>query len=278
MTKRLRAALAAAGLLRALAGAPAGAEPAVVRRGDLRAQIRLTGTIEPVDVFRLKSTIEGRVEAVAASTNSWSDRGRPLGVLADKELAAILDARGNTGNAVLEERWQKIYKPAKILCPDLCFVLKSFIKPKQLVRPQAVLIEACKSLRLIGRVRPEEARWVSAGQAFSFWPVDDPSKKMTARIGRYEADPDGKRGEAGGFFSLDMNPQFYLNPGTKWEGLILSDIKKKALLVPTKALIRRDGEAYLPVRVSEGFSTDENTEIVDGVEEGRQIFVPDGPQ
>lgn len=264
------AALAALSLSCALAQ-----QEGLVRRGDLQIKVKVTGTVTAADVFRLKSTVEGRVEAVTLSTNAWNDGGATLGILANKELAAVIDAHGRTGNDILEENWQRIYKPTKISCPSDCFVLKSFIKAGAPIKAQAILLEAAKNLRASGHVRLEDAHWVEFGQTFEFWAVKDPAKKMKGRIANFKIDAKGADGEPGGDFSFNMPPSAYFEPGTQWEGLILPSIKKNVLMVPTPALVRFKDALYLPVRVSTGVTTDESTEIVGGVEEGRSFVTLD---
>lgn len=251
---------------------------AAARQGDIQAQVRITGTVTASGIFRLKSTIEGRVAMASVSTFTWYDPSKVLGVLADAELTAILDAHGSTGNDILEERWQRIYKPTKIQCPSECFVLKSFIKPRQSIKPHAILIEAAKTLTLTGHVKLADCRWVKFNQPFEFWPVNDPAKKRRAVINHFEvAERDPKR-EPGGYISFDLSPGFYLDPGTEWEGIIHAEVKKNVLTVPTAALIVHDNQAYLPVAVSTGIGTKETTEIAGGLEENRRFLILDPSQ
>lgn len=256
---------------------PASGEPAAdaVRRGDLDIRVKVTGTVVPADVFRLKSTIEGRIESVLASSYSWRGADQTLAFLAHKELAAILDARGSQAQDVLEDRWQRVYKPTPVRCPSTCFILKKFAKARTWVKPQAVLFEAARSLQLVGRVRPEDAHWVRDGQPLSFWPASDPEKRFSGRVTRFVLDVQGQKLDPGGTFTLELTPDRYLEPGTEWEGVILAEQKKNVLYVPTSALISYQGAAYLPVRVSTGVTTSEFTQINAGAEEKRPILVID---
>src|ERR1035437_4084456 len=63
-----------------------GAQKGAVRRGELVIRVRVSGTVVPDDVFRLKSTIEGRIESISASTYSWRGSDEPLAMLTHKEL------------------------------------------------------------------------------------------------------------------------------------------------------------------------------------------------
>lgn len=261
----------------ALASLPASGEPAAdaVRRGDLDIRVLVTGTVVPADVFRLKSTIEGRIESVLTSSYSWRGADQTLAFLAHKELAAMLDARGGQAQDVLEDRWQRVYKPTPVRCPSTCFVLKKFAKAKSWVKPQAVLFEAARSLQLVARVRPEDAHWVRDGQTLSFWAVSNPDKKYSGRVTRFVLDVQGEKVDPGGTFTLELTPERYLEPGTEWEGVVLAEQKKNVLYVPTAALISYQGAAYLPVRVSTGVTTAEFTQINAGAEEKRPILVID---
>lgn len=270
MSLLLAAALAAAAL-------PASAEPAAeqVRRGDLDLRIKVSGTVVPADVFRLKSTIEGRIESVLTSSYSWRGADQTLAFMAHKELAAILDAKGAQGQDIIEDRWQRVYKPTPIRCPSTCFVLKKFAKAKTWVKPQTVMFEAARSLQLVARVRPEDSHWVRDGQLLTFWAVKDPAKTYQGRVARFVLDVQGERVDPGGTFTLELSPERYFDPGTEWEGVVIAESRKNILYVPTSSLISYKGSTYLPVRVSTGVTTQEFTQINAGAEEKRDILVLD---
>lgn len=267
----------AAAALMFLCGAPSAAahQLSSLRKAALEIKVRASGSVAAAGVFRLKSTISGRVEAVTAATNTWVSSDQNIGILANTELAALLDAHGSTGNDILEERWQKLYKPAKIRCPSECFLLKSYIRPKQSVKAQAILVEAAKTLLLSGHVGLKDAHWIKYGQMMTFWPVDNPSNKRQAKIANYTLDVKGLHGEPGGNFTLEMTPENFLPPGTPWEGVISPAVKKNVLFVETGALIAQDGSLYLPVKISTGLTTEEFTEITGGAAENQPILILD---
>ena len=127
-----------------------------VKRGDLEIKVKVTGTIVADDIFRLKSTIAGRVESVLTSTYVWRGADQPLAFLANKELAAMLDSIGSQNVDILEDRWKDVFRTTTARCPDTCFILKNFLKPMTWVKPEAVMFEAAATLKLVGRVRPED--------------------------------------------------------------------------------------------------------------------------
>ncbi len=251
------------------------ATPASVRRGELVFRVHLTGTVVPGDVFRLKSNIEGRVESVTASSFTWMTPDKPLATLAHRELAAMLDANNVVGQRpdLEEERWGSAYRPAPIKCLEACFVLKIFAKPRTWMKPQALMFEAAKSLKMVGRVRPEDARHLNNGMDFVFWPVRNPSRRLYGRIARYVLDVPGENVTPGASFSLVMGPDRYFDPGTEWEGELIYQKIGDILLVPTAALIEHDGAVYLPVRVSTGPTVSGVTQVAGGVEEKRNYLI-----
>ncbi|MBI4676196.1 MAG: efflux RND transporter periplasmic adaptor subunit [Elusimicrobia bacterium] len=252
-------------------GAASAQQVAVVRQTNLDSKVRAWGTVAPVDVFRLKSVIEGRIEAVMVSSGSWGDEKTPLGLMSSKELAAIIDARGTTPEEIVQTRWQKVYKPTRILCPSDCFVLKSFVKARQRVQPNALLFEAAKSLRLSGQVDPSAAKFVRYGQRLEFWPAADPASKMEGAIVNYAAPEPGAAG--GGTFSLELSAQRNLLPGTKWEGWVSVATKRKVLTVPTAAVLSHRGRTYVPVEVVVGATNGDLTEVVSGAAHGASVLV-----
>ncbi|MBI3553908.1 MAG: efflux RND transporter periplasmic adaptor subunit [Elusimicrobia bacterium] len=250
-------------------------QPLEVRRGEIQVRIRVGGTVVTDDIIRLRAAVDGRVEDLNVSTGSWFTGGKSMGHLANKEMAAILDSHNTTEQGVLEDRWKKVYEPTPIQCPADCYVLRVFIKNREWLKPKTLIVEAAQKLLLIGRVRPEDARWIKDGQDLEFWSVDNPSRKFTGRIARYVLDIQGNKVDPGGTFTLVLSPSRYFDPGTQWEGLIVPMVKKGVLIVPTDALIEYGGAAYLPVRVSTGLTTHELTEITAGAKEKQDILVLD---
>lgn len=252
--------------------------PTKVKRGDLEIKVKVTGTVVPDDIFRIKSTIEGRVESVLTSTYVWRGADQPLAFLAHKELAAMLDAKGTQNVDIMEDRWQRVYRPTAARCPTTCFVLKSFLKAKTWVKPETVMFEAAGTLKLVGRVRPEDATWIKDGQELIFWPLNDPKRILKGRVTRFILDIQGEKVSPGATFTLIMSPDRYFNPGTEWEGQIIPLSKKDVLFVPTASLISDGDGVYLPVRVSTGITTFGLTQITAGVDEKREILVLDDAQ
>lgn len=252
------------------------ASNSVVKRGDLEIRVRVTGTVVPDDVFRIKSTIEGRVETVDSGTFTWKNADQPLSFLAHKELAAMIDSKTNQNIDLMEDRWQRVYRPTPVRCPDTCFILKNFARKGTWVKPQTVMFEAARTLKMVARVRPEDAPWIRDGQDLVFWPLKDPKRRLKGRVTRYVLDIQGDKVSPGASFVLTMSPDRYFDPGTEWEGEIVPLSKKDVLIVPTGALVHGpDGATYLPVRVSTGITTAGLTELSGGIEEKRDILVLD---
>lgn len=269
----MRTTLAAAVLL--LASAADAATVAAVKRGELVVRVKVTGTVVPEDVFRLKSTIDGRVESVNTSSYTWKGADEPLSMLAHKELAAMLDAKGVVGQELLEDRWQKVYRPTPVRCPDTCFVLKVYARAHTWVKPQAVMFEAARKLKMVGRIRPEDAHLIRDGMDLVFWPVKDPKRRLNGKVARFVLDVQGEKIEPGGSFALYMSPDRYFDPGTEWEGEIVPMRKPDVLQVPTAALIQHDGASYLAVRVSTGITTADLTQITAGADDKREFLILD---
>lgn len=246
----------------------------VVTRGDIGINIHTRGTVRAEEIFRLKSTIEGRVEEVHAKPYMWFAGRQELANVLNKELAAIMDAKATTPSAILTERWQPVFKPTPIRCPYECFVLKIYARTQTWVQPGAFLIEAARKLRLVGRIPPGYGRFMREGLIVTFWDVSNPSKKLQAKVEKFILDVQGRNIQSAGTFTVLLNSKRYLDPGTRWEGVIKGRAKKDVLRVPTAALIIQDNKAYLAVRVSTGVTTLEYTEIQGGVEShDRFLFI-----
>jgi hypothetical protein len=266
--------IALAALLLACWTPALGAQKAEARRG-LVIHVKVTGTVVPDDVFRLKSTIDGRVESVNASSFSWRGADEPLAVLAYKELAAMIDAKGSQNQNVMEDHWSSVYRPTPVRCPDVCYVLKVFVRPHAWVKPQAVMFEAAHGLKLVGRATREDSLLIRAGMPMTYWAANNPKRRLTGRVDTFTLDG---RGETGGTVTLALAPGSSLDPGTQWEGEIVPPIKSNAIMAPTAALIHVDGATYLPIRVSTGMTSTEYTEITAGLSERREVLILDDSQ
>ncbi len=251
------------------------ARVANVRRGTMKLLVHVQGTVRPEQVYRLKSTIEGRIETVVKKANMWSDERDPIGTLLTKEMAALVDSNSSTPTGELEDRWQRVFQAIPIACPGRCFVVKVYAQPGTLAQAGTLLAEAAGKLRLVGRVRPGDTAWVKEGQLVRFWDKRDPERRQAAKIERFVRDVQGDRIVPGGTFTVLLTPEAWLAAGSEWEGVIEAEVKKDVLSVPTKALLVKDGVAYLPIRVSTGVSTYDETEVVAGVPAGAPVLVLD---
>ena len=262
-------------LFAALCAAPAsGQQTGVVRRGTIDQVVRVVGTVLPVDVFRIKSSIEGRASRIWTSTGVWVASDQDLGFLINREFAALSDARNSTDQTVLEDRWQTVYQPTRLRCPSACYILKAFARADAWVKPRTVLFEAAAHLRMTGWVRPEEAHLVRDGMTLQYWSLKDPKTRFSTKISHYVRDIQGVKAQPGGSFTLDlaMGPEHFFPPGTEWAGIVVSDKKENVLMVPTDALIRFGDDVYLPVKVSTGITTPDWTELSAGMEEKRPFL------
>lgn len=251
-----------------LAAAPSFAQTVgEVRRGPVRAVVKAQGTVVAEELSHIDSTIEGRIETVGAASGDWKDSDDDLAALATTELAAMLDAKSSASAGTVKDRWQKVYRPNPVRCSARCYVTKVFAKPKKLVKPGAVLFEVAKKLRLVGRIRAGDAKWVREGQLLTFWDLRKPDEKLQVRVEKLLLDVQGLRVEPGASFTVLLTPRLFLPPGTEWEGEIVAAERKAALKVPTSALLRHGDEVFLPVRVSTGITTYEETELLSGVSE-----------
>ncbi|MCX5790504.1 MAG: hypothetical protein NTX64_18685 [Elusimicrobia bacterium] len=269
--KTLTAALATIALLSPCAFAQQEGE---VKRGPIERRAPASGTVVFEDVFRLKSSIEGRIEAVLASSYTWAGPESPVALLADQKMAALIDNRNTTPTEVLEERWKGTMQPAQVRCMEDCFILTVFARPKKRVLPQAVLFEAAHTVKLVGHIANQHLGWVQEGQTVWFWSPTDPSERHHVIVNTFVVDNPGKKTEAGGTFTARCNREQYLDPGSPWVGYVVVEKRKTALVVPTSALFQWGDSVYLPVKVSTGATNEDFTEITTGIEGGRRILVP----
>jgi hypothetical protein len=254
------------------------AQIAAVKTGDVALTVRAGGTVLAEDLFRLKSTIDGRVEKVLASTGAWRTTDEPLALIASRETAAMIDARGSQNAAVAEDRWKTVYKPSAIRCSADCYVLRVYARPLAWVKPASALFVAAGRLTLVGRVRAEDAHLIENGQDLAFWPANAPgARRLKAKIAhvRLDVPADGFGGGSAATFTVALDARNSLPPGAAWEGELVVLRRRNGRVVPTAALIHHDGAVYVPVRVSTGATTSADTEITAGLGDASEVLVLD---
>lgn len=243
------------------------------RRDTMGSPIRIAGSFVPHGLHRIKSTISGRVELLGDSSFTWMTPDRPLGFVADTELAALIDAEGLQAGDLLMERWRRHYRPLVIRCLAPCFIRRISVKHREPVLPNALLFETARGLRMTGRVPIEQADLLRDGDEFEYWPVSEPALKRRARIANYTVDRTTDAGrEVGGNFWIEIPPDGNRYPGSHWEGRASSEMKQDLLSVPSAAVIEHAGKSYIAVPVSTGAVWGGYTEVTGGIEEGVRVL------
>lgn len=270
-----RLALAAALTLLTASTAAAAQRVVQTRRGDMPLVVKVEGTVVPAELARVKADFEGRFEEPRVTTYTWARAKRPMAYLASHEMAAMLDSQTSTIEDVAKQRWERVYRLEPLVCPEDCFVLRVFARPRQWIKPRGLIFEVAQKLQLVGRVRPEQAHLVRDGMFVEFWAKDQPDKKQKIKIQRYVLDIQADKVSPGGSFAVNLTPDKFLPPGTAWEGKIVPMTRKGVIIAPTDALIHYNGEIFLPVRVSTGITTPDLTEIRAGVDDKRPLLILD---
>ncbi|MFH1725236.1 MAG: hypothetical protein ABII00_11535 [Elusimicrobiota bacterium] len=211
-----------------------------VEAGPLRLLVRTRGTVLAEDVFRIESPIEGRIENLEAAPNSWADGRMELCNVVSKEFAAMMATRGTTASDTLVQRWKRVYKPTPVRCPDGCFIMNVYALPTKWVDKETPLFEAARGLRLVGRVSADDAHWLREGQPLAYWDRKNPKRRIRGRVERLNMETEGGQSGRGGAFTLTLDEEHYLPPGTQWEGLLEADVHRSALLVRTHGTVRAD--------------------------------------
>ncbi|MFA6030335.1 MAG: efflux RND transporter periplasmic adaptor subunit [Elusimicrobiota bacterium] len=271
----MREALTLLVLWTVLAAPAAAQQVGELRRGPLRAVVRVRGTVSAEELLRLNAPIDGRVEEILVSSGTWVEPKTDLARMLSREMAAMKDSQGSISEQIMQDRWGKTYRPNAVNCPVRCYVTRVFARPKTVVPSGTALVEAARKLRLLGHVRPGDMAFVRKGQLIDFWDPRRPSRRLQARVEDVRFDVAGQKVAPGGSVTALLEYGYALEPGTSWEGEIVTQERADALRVPTGALIRFGDELFLPVRVSTGITTYEATEITGGASDRQRFLILD---
>lgn len=243
----------------------------VVERADLAVNQPLTGTVMPGEKAVINAGYAGRVEALPVPPQSPFRKRSLLAIISGPDLAAIIDANATTPQQVIEERWQKVYKPRKVRAPFDGFLLETRAGIKEFVKADQPLFVVTPQLSFEAIVPLKATPGMTPGMPALLWRPANPELKIPGRL--REVLPGTPTPEKA-TLRVEILPAEDIAlplPGTVLDGQVTVAEKKSVITVPAGAISRVEGRSFVSVEVEEGLSDGERTQI-GGLQPGQAIL------
>ncbi|MCX8094275.1 MAG: efflux RND transporter periplasmic adaptor subunit [Candidatus Goldbacteria bacterium] len=254
-----------------------------VKKGDIKLSINASGTVLPQNRLSIKPPLSGRIEKILVREGDYVKKGQILAYMSSSDRAAILDAARAQGEKNLKE-WEEIYKPIPIIAPIDGQVIVRGVEPGQTVTQSDAIIVLSDRLIIKVQVDETDIGKVAKGQKAIITLDAYPDNKMQGLVDHiyYES----KTINNVTIYEVDVLPDKvpdFLRSGMSANVDIIQAQKQDVLLVPTNAVKKGpNGKNFVVVLnnnkrdrkiVEMGLSDGENTEIVNGLNEGEKVII-----
>ncbi|MFA6169645.1 MAG: HlyD family efflux transporter periplasmic adaptor subunit [Candidatus Margulisiibacteriota bacterium] len=258
-------------------------ETAKVVRGNILAELPVSGTVIPRNRLEIKPPVAGRVEQVLVAEGQRVKKGAILAWMSSSERAAILDAARAKGQDEVKH-WEDVYKPAPIVAPLDGFIIKRSIEPGQFIGISDSVLVMADRLIVEAQVDETDIGRIKVGQKSVIKLDAYPDRAISGHIEQiaYESEtinnvtvykvnvlPDS----VPAFFRSGMSAtvNFTLEERVNVLTLPLTAIKKSNS--QTYAFIRREG-VVTAVKVQTGLENNVHFELLSGLNEGEEVVIP----
>ena len=255
--------------------------PLKVAKAPLVITIQATGNIEPMNKVEILPPVAGRIDKILAEEGERVDQGKVIAWMSSTNRAALLDITRSRNPSEYEE-WEKMYQPTPIIAPVSGRIISKKTVPGQTVSTQSVLFEM--SDQLIARAQVDETDIEKIKQNMTaFITVDaHPHKEFKAQVDKISHQSELVNNV--NIYSIELSLEEAsddLRSGMTANVNFVVTKKETALVIPIWAVSGREEEAYTvldshkkPKQVQLGLSDGKNVEILSGVLEGEEIYVP----
>ncbi|HVN67946.1 MAG TPA: HlyD family efflux transporter periplasmic adaptor subunit [Candidatus Sulfotelmatobacter sp.] len=254
-----------------------------VTKGNILAQLPVTGAVVPRNRLGIKPPVAGRIEQVLVAEGQHVKKGEVLAWMSSSERAALLDAAREKGPDEVKY-WEDVYKPAPIVAPLAGFIIVGTVQPGQffslsddvLVMADRLIVQAQVDETDIGRVKLNQ----NATIKLDAYP-DQAIPGIVEQIA-YESQTINNvtvymvnilPGSVPAFFRSGMSATINFE----------MDERQGVLTLPVTAVKKANGRSYVftqqngkikAVQVQTGLENNDSLEVLSGVAEGDTVIIP----
>ena len=250
-----------------------------VDRGEMKVELRESGTVEPEHKLNITPPIPGRVDTILVTNGTVVKQGQVLALMSSTDRAALIDAARAAGGKEYKF-WQDVYKPAPLLAPLNGRIISTSIVPGQVVVTAQTVFTMSDHLIVQASVDETDLDQIWDGQKVDITFEGFPDQKLTGTVHEIAQDSTTVNNVTTYLVNifLDETPSFVVSGLSTDLYFHVSD-RPHVLRVPTDALTP-DGQVLVvaapetaPVLtpVKTGATDGIYTEIVSGLKEGDWI-------
>lgn len=257
-------------------------------RGPIEQVVDATGSVTPLNRVEIKPPIGGRVEKLLVDEGDKVRQSQLVAWISSNDRNAILDAARAQGPEVVK-RWEDAYKPTAVFASLPGEVILRNVVVGQAVDAGTVLYAVADTLIVNASVDESDIGKVKAGMPARIRLDSYPDQVVEGRVMDvlYEGKNTSNVITYGVKVRPDAVPAFFRSQMTANVSFVVSR-KEDALLVPASAVKDEGGRRVVTVpasveggkpgtrEVKVGLETDEQIEILSGLETGDKILLPNG--
>jgi macrolide-specific efflux system membrane fusion protein len=247
-----------------------------VTRGAIRVTILSTGTVQPENRLEIKAPVAGRAEQVLVQEGARVRKGQVLAWVSSTERAALLDAARARGAEELAH-WEQLYRATPVMAPIDGTIILRQIEAGQTFTTQDALLVLSDRLTVKAQVDETDIARVRLKQKADI--ILDAYSEVTipARVDRIAFEATTVSNVT--TYIVDVlpvkTPDFMRAGMTANVGFVVAE-KADVLLLPTRAVIHRNGNTLVRVPSTRKGAPPREVEIRTGITDGKTIEVVAG--
>ncbi|MFA5687643.1 MAG: efflux RND transporter periplasmic adaptor subunit [Kiritimatiellales bacterium] len=259
--------------------------PAAVTLRTLNRTVESTGTVSPENRLQIKPPIAGRLEKLLVDEGEDVVQGQLIAWVSSTERASLLDIARATSEEELKY-WEEIYKATPLLSPLSGTVIVRNLEPGQTVTASDAVIVIADRLIVVGQVDETDIGSIVPGQTVNIQLDAYPDSAFQGKVDSIAYD--SKMVSNVTMYEVDVRPENipdFARSGMTATLTFIIERREKVPVVPTSAIQFRDrrnvvlipaadGAEPGAVPVRTGISENSFTEILEGLEPGDAILVP----
>ncbi len=252
--------------------------------GTVQSIISSTGTVLPRNRLEVKPPVNGRVEEILVKEGQRVSAGQKLAWMSSTERAALLDAARGRGEEALKY-WQQVYKAIPLISTIDAEVIVAKTQPGQTVTTSDAVVVLSDRLIVRAEVDETDIGKIKLGQEAIIILDAYPDDKIKAKVDHiyYES----KVANNVTIYEADLLPEAvpdFFRSGMNAAVNFIEESKNNSLLLPSGAIIREKGKAFVLLKqsggaqplkqeITTGLSDDKNTEVLSGLNRDDAVIV-----
>ena len=253
-------------------------------KGNIMAKIPSSGSVMPYNRLEIKPPIAGRIEQVLVNEGDRVREGQILAWMSSADRATLLDAARAKGPDEVKY-WEDVYKPTPIIAPLDGFIILRSVEPGQSATASDAVLVMADHLIVKAQVDETDLSKIKLGQPVEIILDAYPDQTVPGRVEHiaYESTVISNVN----IYYVDVVPvsvpSFFRSGMSATANFVLSE-KKDVLLVPLNAIRKKNNRSYVfvkdqsgkitPKEIETGMENTANVELVSGLSEGDEIYIP----